>query len=416
MTMVQHQEFDLRKAAVTAGNRPVDAVLLTRADEDNTDLLAGLNITNDVAVRSMTRAAWASSQERSNEESPDLLLVDAERGTPEDIDFIRRLKANDNSKLLPVIALVERGGGHAKLEATTAGADAVIEKPVAGCDLREILSQPHPGLPEGGGRSKAQPKVVVFMHMTGGAGATTLAVNLSCALSQATPHQETCLLDLDLQFGSCDSFLDLAHASPMAGFIEDPSRLDSTMLDSMMAQHPSGLRVLTSPDLPMPLEALTPAAVDTLLRITQQHYQNIVVDMPATLTRWTDTVLKAATVVYLVTATTVPAAQRLTKFLTLLRREKLTHLPIKIVVNRSGSSTKNRAEISLAEFSKVIGKAPDHLIPNDYALVSLSQNQGTPALRLKPKSEFSLAVHKMADQDVYGIQGTKPSRRLGLFK
>jgi pilus assembly protein CpaE len=278
----------------------------------------------------------------------------------------------------------------------------------------EISDVPHRPSEARSGSPGSESKIIVFMHVSGGAGATTLAVNLGCALSQSDPDHETCLLDLDLQFGTSANFLDLLRISPLAEFVEEPARLDRAMLDDMLTRHTCGLKVLTSPSPPLPLEALSPGDVSNLLRIAKSRYRNVIVDMPVALTSWTDTVLKAANVIYLVTPMMIPAAHRIGKLLDLLRKEKLDQLAIKLVINRYDLMANRSAGLRPAEFAKATRLALCHLIPDDYALVSLAEDQGTPALKLRPKSGFSLAIQKMAD-DLKESAGTQRGRKFGLF-
>jgi pilus assembly protein CpaE len=265
-----------------------------------------------------------------------------------------------------------------------------------------------------GGPVGTESKIIVFMHVSGGAGATTLAVNLGCALSQSDPDHETCLLDLDLQFGSAANFLDLLRTSPLAEFVEEPGRLDRAMLDDMLTRHACGLKVLTSPSPPLPLDALSPATVSNLLMIAKSRYRNVIVDMPVALTSWTDAVLKAANVIYLVTPMMIPAAHRIGKLLDLLRKEKLDQLAIKLVINRHDLMANRSVGLRPAEFAKATRLNLCHLIPDDYALVSLAEDQGTPALKLRPRSGFSLAIQRMAD-DLKENAGAQHARKFGLF-
>lgn len=264
-----------------------------------------------------------------------------------------------------------------------------------------------------GGPAGPESKIIVFMHVSGGAGATTLAVNLGYALSQANPD-ETCLLDLDLQFGSAANFLDLSRISPLMEFIEEPGRLDRTMLDAMLAPHACGLKVLTSPPQPLPLDALSPASVRDLLMIAKSRYRNVIVDMPVALTTWTDTVLKMAAVIYLVTPMMVPAAHSVAKLLELLRKEKLDRLAIKLVINRYDLVAKRSVGLKPTEFAKTVELDLCHLIPDDHALVSLAEDQGAPAMKLKPRSGFSVAVQRMADDLKEGVSATS-ARKFNLF-
>ena len=250
------------------------------------------------------------------------------------------------------------------------------------------------------GDDKQRGKLVVFMHVTGGAGATTMAVNTAYALNEAGgQRRSSCLIDLDLQFGGVASLLDLPYSSAMQALIEDPGRLDRTPFEEMLVRHPTGLQVLTAPRFPVPLHVLKQATITELLRAAKSRFAHVVVDMPVALATWTDVVLSSATQIYLVTPTTVPAAHRVARLLSLLQSQDLVRIPLKIIVNRYNSSAKTGA-ISPKQFTKAINRPIDHLFPNEYELVLQSQNQGTPAIRIAPQSRYAQAVYKLLSEDI----------------
>ena len=250
------------------------------------------------------------------------------------------------------------------------------------------------------GDDKQRGKLVVFMHVTGGAGATTMAVNTAYALNEAGgQRRSSCLIDLDLQFGGVASLLDLPYSSAMQALIEDPGRLDRTPFEEMLVRHPTGLQVLTAPRFPVPLHVLKQATITELLRAAKSRFSHVVVDMPVALATWTDVVLSSATQIYLVTPTTVPAAHRVARLLSLLQSQDLVRIPLKIIVNRYNSSAKTGA-ISPKQFTKAINRPIDHLFPNEYELVLQSQNQGTPAIRIAPQSRYAQAVYKLLSEDI----------------
>jgi Flp pilus assembly CpaE family ATPase len=134
-----------------------------------------------------------------------------------------------------------------------------------------------------------------------------------------------------------------------------------------------------------------------------------VLDLPIAVAPWTEAVLAAADVVYLVAPLSVPSAYRLAKFLELIRRNDMLHLPLKVVVNRYNAGVKRSNDISVAQFAKAIGRSVDHMIPNDYPLISMSHGQGKPAVRLE-QSPFAMAVKDMISADLGAKLLPKPKR------
>jgi pilus assembly protein CpaE len=179
--------------------------------------------------------------------------------------------------------LTDRKAVHAPLRAIRAGANDVLFKPVDPNEAREVFSRVMDTHKPQRLSHAATGKTIAFMHLSGGAGATTLAVNAACALARVADGKRTCLLDLDIQFGNAASLLDLPSASPVQEFIDDPNRLDESMLESMMLRHQTGLQVLTAPRTLLPLTAYGADGIRSLVDIARRNFSFVVVDLPARL-------------------------------------------------------------------------------------------------------------------------------------
>ncbi len=345
---------------------------------------------------------------------PFVLLVEVDPGSPQDLTLIRELRAMAAIERGAIVALIDRSSSLAPLQAIRAGADDVLLKPIDLDEAREIFARvterSHPAQDAAGDLGK----IVVFMHFSGGAGATTLAVNSAAALAQAEGKRKVCLLDLDIQFGNAANLVDLPSASPVQDFLEEPSRLDAQMLDSMMLRHPTGLHVLSAPRVLLPLNIYGESSVTAILDLARRHYEFIVVDLPASLASWTDCVLHLASVIYVVTPLAVPSAHRFVRFLDLLQQEGISGLPLKLVANRCQGSRRAH-DITVAQFEKAVGMRVDYLVPNDYPLISQSHSQGKPAVLMKPRSHFSESLKAMLGAEL-GNEIFKPAGRKSLFR
>jgi pilus assembly protein CpaE len=206
---------------------------------------------------------------------PDLIVVDVNPDNSDDLTMLRDLRRVAGLEDIPVVALTDRKAVHGPLRAMRAGANDVLFKPVDPNEARDVLSRVmelkkihRPG-------TSAVGRSIVFMHLSGGAGATTLAVNTACALAK-TPHtKQSCLIDLDIQFGNAASLLDLPSTSPVQEFIDDPARLDESMLESMMLRHQTGLQVLTAPRVLMPLSAYGSDGIRNLIDVAKRNYEYV---------------------------------------------------------------------------------------------------------------------------------------------
>ena len=370
-------------------------LVLLRPETDSVPILAALKPLYNMDIQTFRRPKVLTSTSLSDGKAPQILVLDADPSDETDLKLIQELKAGPCARI-PVVVLAERGTDLAAIKAIRAGADDVVLRPIDAAEAREVFTRlasvVTPDSPSHLG------KVAAFMHLAGGAGATTLAVNSAVLLAGKTNLDDTCLLDLDIQFGNAANLLDLPSRSPIQEILADPTRLDRQMLESMMVQHMSGIRVLSAPAVPLPLTAFQMKTVSTLMQIARLRFKYVVVDLPVALVSWTDAVFEVASALYVVCPPTVAAIHRFSHLTRLLQREEMTNLPIQIVLNRF---TGNRlGDISLSQFEKAIGREVRHTIPNDYALISASQNQGKAAVMMEPKSKFTLALAEMLQADL----------------
>ena len=397
------------------GGHRLKVLLIGRSDAECVELQAAFAPLQDFVVETVLTVARVPASLNKPAALPEIVLVDVRPDNSDDLALLRDLRNVTGLEHVPVVAVIDRVADQAALRVMRAGADDILFKPVDPKEAREVFARvlEHARLsrPE----SASFGKIAVFLHLSGGAGATTLAVNAACALARSRHPKKVALLDLDVQFGNAASLLDLQTLSPVQEFIDDPVRLDDQMLESMMLPHATGLHVLTAPRALLPFTAYGAEGIKAMLDLAKRRYGFVVLDLPVALAPWTDTVLRSASVIYLVAGLSVPSAHRVMKFLDLLREEDITNLPLKLVANRYQTGNRKGSDVTVAQFEKATGKKVDFLIPNDYSLISMSHGQGKPAERLEPNSGFTAAVREMLAADLGSDLFAKPRRKFFSF-
>jgi len=250
-------------------------------------------------------------------------------------------------------------------------------------------------------------KIITFAHASGGVGATTLAVNAATLISAAGQgkKQTACLLDLDLQFGGAAVQMDIPGHSPVTELLSRPERLDQEMFEGTMIRHGSGLRVLTTPETPLPMDAIGDGTIRDILQLAQKNYKYVVVDMPQTMTSWTDAVYRESAVIYAVMQMNVSCVRQMERWFSVMDREGLRDLTIRIVANRySPFGLAGQSNITLAQAEKALGHKVDFTISNDYELISQSLDEGMPAVSLYPKGGFAHQMKTMLQETVDEIE------------
>lgn len=250
--------------------------------------------------------------------------------------------------------------------------------------------------------------VVVFLHASGGAGATTLAVNSAIMLQQeaAASGASACLVDLDLQFGDVHLQLDLPSQSRLAELVSAPGRLDPRMLQQLMIDGPGGLKVLTADTTPFPLDAMAPETVASILTLARRQHRYVVVDMPVALVQWTATVLRMADRIFLVTQLTVAGVRSTKRLLEMLLESGIDTSRVSVIANRSGGKAGAPA-LTLGQASKAIGLEIQLAVPNDYAPVIESLDQGVPLALSRPGSKVARGIADALASKVTGESGAR---------
>ena len=385
------------------------ATLLLRSEADRVSLASTFKQVEGTDFYMILRPSSMTAQFTRTGEPPEVIIVDADATDPNDINYIRALRAGPHSHV-PVIALVDGSKQLAAISAIRAGADDVILKPVNAQEIREALIRvAGVARPASASETANLGRLLAFVHVTGGVGATTLAVNSAASIAAESKDASVCLLDLDVQYGNAANLLDIRKASPVEVLIDEPHRLDREMLESMMIKHESGVQVLTAPELPFALGSYRSEMVANLIQLTRRRYSTVVVDLPVALAPWTDVVLREASVVYLICTPNVASVHRVVQFLRLMDRENLGNLPFRIVLNRHHDRGEG-ADVSESQFAKAVGRNVDYRISNDYGLISMSHNQGRPAITLKPNSRFARQLTAMLSAEL-GESVVKPVER-----
>ena len=76
---------------------------------------------------------------------------------------------------------------------------------------------------------------------------------------------KVCLIDLDLQFGSVATYLDLPRLEPVFELLADSESMDDQMFNSALLNFEDKLSVFTAPSDMIPLDLITSTDIERLL-------------------------------------------------------------------------------------------------------------------------------------------------------
>lgn len=237
----------------------------------------------------------------------DALVVEVDLQSASSTDAFVRLA--DSAGERRIIAAARNAGPEDVRLLFRAGAADVLTAPFTHAALEtaleELLGAKAADAPQG--------RIISVIRANGGAGATTLALNLA-ALS-ARPERKprgrprtAAVLDLDLQLGDADLALNLEPRSSLIDVLRAEQRFDGRLLQGAMVEHASGLRLLAAPPKVVPLDALSPTFAAAIVGQSARLHDYTFVDLPYAWTDWTLAVLRQSSLLLVVAAPCVQGA------------------------------------------------------------------------------------------------------------
>ncbi len=268
-----------------------------------------------------------------------------------------------------------------------AGAREFLTMPFAQNTMAEALVRASARRPATRPAKKVGGRLEVFLGAKGGDGVTTLACNFAVSLAQES-SQSTLLIDLDLPLGDAALNLGVAAEYSTINALQNASRLDSSFLSKLLVKHSSGVSVLAAPGK-FPQFPATNEAIDKLIQVARQDFENVVIDMGSRLDLMGTSLFKEGATVYLVIQAGIAGLRNSNR---LISQYFATGVPkLEIVLNRYEPRSMGVPE---DQITKALTRPANWKIPNDYAAVRRMQSTAVP-LALED-SPISRLIHQMA--------------------
>ena len=241
--------------------------------------------------------------------------------------------------------------------------------------------------------------MIIPVHgLGGGAGATTFAVNLAWELAtiDAKLAPRVCLIDLDLQFGSASTYLDLPRREAVYELLAETDTLDGDTLMQAMLTFQDCLHVLTAPADILPLDLIQPDDVERLLETARHHFDIVVIDMPTTLVSWTETVLQAADLYFCPIEMEMRSAQNVLRMIKALKSESLPFEKLRFAVNRAPKFTDLQGKARVKRMAESLSISLDLQLPDGGRAVMQAGDHGLPLAVSAPKNPLRKEINKLA--------------------
>jgi pilus assembly protein CpaE len=256
-------------------------------------------------------------------------------------------------------------------------------------------------------------QIVAVFSPKGGAGRTTIATNLALALHGETGGR-VCLIDANLQFGDVGVLLNLNPKNRSMLDAVEGGEPDGDILESVIINHSTGIRVLLAPPTPEGADLVTPAYLRKMIDHAKATHDWVVVDLPAALNDHSLAVMDAADQIIVLSALEITTIKNVRLFLEVADQLEYDRSKVRLVINRADASQ----GIRIADVEASVRRSIDGTVVSDGRLAVLAVNRGVPFVVSHPEGALSRDIVKLARTLVgdspAANETTRPSKR-GLF-
>lgn len=336
----------------------------------------------------------------------------------ENLPVISEVIAAAKKARIKVILIAEDVSPAALHQLLREGGDEFVPYPLPENELARAIERvltAAPDVPEQSASAKRKATgdrsgvVIPIQGLAGGVGATTMAVNLAWELAnidkEDPPH--VCLLDLDFQFGTASTYLDLPRREAVLEMLTDTESMDSEVFMQALLTYEQKLHVLTAPTDMIPLDMISPADINRLIEMARVNFDYVVIDMPTVMVEWSQTVLEAAHVYFAMIELDMRSAQNTLRIKRALQSEDLPFEKLRFVLNRAPGFTDLNGKSRIKRLAESLGISIEVLMPDGGKPVAQSGDHGTPMAESLPKNPLRKEIHKLA-KSVHDVNQADP--------
>jgi pilus assembly protein CpaE len=241
--------------------------------------------------------------------------------------------------------------------------------------------------------------VLPVQAVSGGAGATTLAVNLAWELAHVEKtgaQPRVLLMDLNLQFGSVSTYLDLPRREAVYELLSSTEHMDDDAFKSALTNFNDQMSVLTAPADLLPLDFIDSEDLERIMEMARHHFDYVIIDMPSTLVNWSEVILNQADIMFAPFELDMRSAQNILRLRSALKAEELPFEKFRFLLNRAPKGMDLSAKSRIKRMSESLEIAIEVQLPDGGKAVLQSNDQGLPLAIEAAKNPLRKEIQKLA--------------------
>lgn len=240
-------------------------------------------------------------------------------------------------------------------------------------------------------------RIVSFFSAKGRAGRTTLAAILALLIAEKT-GERVALIDADLQFGDLPIFFDAMPKRTIIDAAQDIKLLNPMTFEPYFYTIKQGVSLLSSPDRPEYAELVTPASLVDVVRMTENLFRYVLVDLPAGFNPLVINICRLSNLVYVTTMiNTGFEVKHAKKAMEMFESQATLKREIRTVFTRVNPFTEEERH----KIERELGYPVNDMIPNEYKMISIA-NSGRLSQGLPMDTLLMRTISQMADHIIAG--------------
>jgi pilus assembly protein CpaE len=321
---------------------------------------------------------------------PDMALVNVDSNPQQAIDLIAEITRT--APQCAVLVISDSQEGSLILQVMRNGAREFLNMPLQLDDFVAALDRIRTALGgtdgEGAGNTG---QIITIVGVGGGVGSTSMSVNIAASLAQ-DPANSPVIIDLDLTLGDADVWLDIIPDYTIRDVSENISRLDYGLLKRSLTRHDCGVFLLPRPVEVEGQDLVRPDDLRRILALLKATFSHLIIDASKSFGQLDMSAMEVSDKILVVTQLDLTCLRNVVRVIQFLDQANGLDKKVDIIVNRMGLED---TDISLNKALETIGREVFWQLPNDYATMVGSRNNGIPLTQFAPKARLTRSMNDL---------------------